>query len=170
MVNCVEEAEDLSANKLVVPIDCVENLVEIAVFVDGVVKVLSCCSSLLTSKQNYFVSGKVPPPEILCEHLSRLVRRGIVDDDDSEVGVLLLHDGLDVPGVPEVGVVLEGGNDDAGVQFFAVAVGLELVVIMLLLSFVQLFEFGICFVVKAYELHVVDAFQKFLISNIFFGI
>ncbi len=77
-------------------------------------------------QQDDLVSGKVPPPQVLGEDLTRFVGRGVVDDDDSEVGVVLLHDGFDVPRVSIVGHVSVARTDDAGAQFVRVVLYLIL--------------------------------------------
>lgn len=43
-----------------------------------------------------------------------LVGRGIVDDDHPIVGIVLLQDRLQVPGIPEIYVIVVGGSHDAG--------------------------------------------------------
>lgn len=42
-----------------------------------------------------------------------LVGGGIVDNDHPVVGIVLLQDGLQVPSIPEIYVIVVGGSHDA---------------------------------------------------------
>lgn len=81
-----------------------------------------------------------------------MVWGSVVDDDHSKVGVLLLHDGLDVPAVSEIYVVFEGRTNNTSVYFVGVAIDMIFFFIIKALSQIELFECRVLFKVLACKL------------------
>lgn len=63
--------------------------------------------------QDNFVFRHISPSKMHGDLRAGLVGRGVVDDDHPIVGIVLLQDRLQVPGIPEIYVIVVGGSHDA---------------------------------------------------------
>lgn len=140
LVEGVVKFENLSADEFVIPINDKSHLVEIAVFVSGIVNVFQSSSAHLVSQQDKLVLGNLSPVQVLGYLVARAVGGGVVDDDHPVVRVLLLEEGLDVPGVSVVLVIVVGGSHHAGMQLILIITSIELLLVVLLLPLINLPE------------------------------
>ena len=111
------------------------NLVKVTVFMNSVIEVFEGCAPLLVSQEYDFVFGVVAHSQVPSNVVRSVVSRGIVDDDESVVAVVLLQDRLDVPGIPIAGDVVEGWGDNAPFDLVGVVIHFVLFVEILLFPF-----------------------------------
>lgn len=121
LVDRVIEPKYLSSDYLIVPIDDVEYLVEPTILVDCIVDILEGRAVHLVPQKNSLLSRELSPSQVLGNLLASLIARGVVDDYQPKVTILLLEDRLQMPRVPIVDVVEVGGNHHAGVQLACLA-------------------------------------------------
>ena len=145
LVEGVVELEDLGADELVVTVDDVGDLVVVAVLVDGVVDVLHRRPVHVVPEEDELVPGDAAPLEVAGDVLEGHVGREVVDDDHAVVAVVLLQQRLDVPGVPVVGRVLEGGGHHAGVDLLLVPRYVVLLLVVGLFLLIKSLQFGYIF-------------------------
>lgn len=147
LVDRIEYFEGFDPHEFVVSVDEKPNLVWFAVLGDCHVDVGHCGDLFLVSDEGDLGFGDVifveePLNVEACE-----IWRGVVDNDDMVIGVVLVEDALQVVLIPEVFGVVVGGYDDAEGQFFSVLAQVVLLLqphLFLLRVFLQLLQFGFC--------------------------
>lgn len=133
MVDSVEDFECLSSDQLVIPVDNEEHLAIVTIFMDSIVNILKGSPMLLGGYEYVSLWVCVPPFEVIGCVLYSTILRAVVDNDDFQVGVFLLKNGLNAPNVSEVFHIVVGRHDNASRQL------LVLTYFVLLLIGVSLF-------------------------------
>ena len=133
---------------------------------DRVVDVLYRSSMYVVPQQDELVRRDTSPLEVAGDVLVGHVGREVVDDDDAVVAVILLQERFDVPGVPVVGGVLEGGSDNTGVDLLLVLRNIVLLLVVGLLLLEEGIQFRDIFVILANEKLVAKVIQKLIKCNL----
>jgi hypothetical protein len=108
LVDCIEDAEDLIADKLVIPIDEDSDLVVLAVGVHGMGGAWEWALPLRPYLDCVSLGVDLPPAQLSLYEHSRVVIRAVILECDEVVGVVLVEYGLDVEEIPVLGCVVAG--------------------------------------------------------------